>query len=354
LFLVVLVPSASTLVWLGVALVEQDHRVWADRELDRREAAADIIVRSLGDKLATAGAMAFAAGDIPDGAIVATIDSTRMAVRPSGTILWTRKSSFGSAGGADPFSAAEIDEFRGDGDRSIGRYSAWSRSSNRPVRAGALLRLARVSRVSGNIDAAIQHYRELNSFDDVEFDGMPASLVARRAICELLDQQGNAIELRDEAEALRTEFLSSRWELDRSGWLLTSDDIERWTGRAVEIPAERRALTIAADWLWQQFHDPLPTTALRASDGRRVFQADGIPVLVQWRKSGGRLDALFVPPSVIRQWARETVPSTLVPFDAVALTDELGVVITGTKPESGSRVVTRLFTETGLPWNILL
>src|SRR6266705_248983 len=32
LFLVVLVPSAATLIWLGAQLVEQDRRLWAGRD----------------------------------------------------------------------------------------------------------------------------------------------------------------------------------------------------------------------------------------------------------------------------------------------------------------------------------
>ena len=56
LFLMVLVPSAVTLVWLGAQLVDQDRRSWAELDLARRESAADIITRALGQQLAAADA----------------------------------------------------------------------------------------------------------------------------------------------------------------------------------------------------------------------------------------------------------------------------------------------------------
>ena len=44
LFLVVVLPPAATLVWLGLQLVEQDRSLWAQRELEGRQAAAEAIV----------------------------------------------------------------------------------------------------------------------------------------------------------------------------------------------------------------------------------------------------------------------------------------------------------------------
>ena len=56
LFLAVLVPPAAALVWLGVHLLEQDRTFLAQRESERREAAADSITHSLAQSLADAEA----------------------------------------------------------------------------------------------------------------------------------------------------------------------------------------------------------------------------------------------------------------------------------------------------------
>jgi hypothetical protein len=52
IFLGVVVPSAATLVWLGLRLLEQDRILSAQRDLERQDAAADTLVRSLTQTIA--------------------------------------------------------------------------------------------------------------------------------------------------------------------------------------------------------------------------------------------------------------------------------------------------------------
>jgi hypothetical protein len=233
LFLMVLVPSAATLVWLGVQLVEQDRRLWADRELERRESAADVIVRALGQRLAAADAE-LVEGKLPDGGVFVRCNGARMTVRPSDRILWLPTTGHLTEANAQAFADAEIAEFRQTGDRGLGAYTALARNGNPAVRAGALLRLARVHRSTGDVGAAIRHYRVLARVTDFAFNGMPADLLARRAICELLQQTRETASLVRESEALRVDLLSGRWALDRSGWSVAAEDVERWIGRPVD------------------------------------------------------------------------------------------------------------------------
>ena len=143
LFLAVLVPSGVTLVWLGVRLVDQDQRLWADRDLERREAAADILVRALGQTLASTETL-LAGGDVPDGAVLATLSTTSVSIRPSNAVLWTPTLSQLQESNSEKFAKAEIAEARQTGDRGLGIYASLRRDSDPSVRSGALWRLARL------------------------------------------------------------------------------------------------------------------------------------------------------------------------------------------------------------------
>ena len=67
LFLAVVAPPAVTLVWLGLQLLEQDRSLWAQRELERRQATAQAVVRSLEQSLAEAGRLT--QSPLPDGMV---------------------------------------------------------------------------------------------------------------------------------------------------------------------------------------------------------------------------------------------------------------------------------------------
>ena len=355
LFLMVLVPSAVTLVWLGAQLVDQDRRSWAELDLARRESAADIITRALGQQLAAADAE-LVKGDFLDGALFARFDGTAVTVRPSAGVLWLPTTPHLTEANVEAFAEAEIAEFRETADRGLGAYTVLARSRKPAVQAGALLRLARVHRSTGDVGAAIQDYRELARFTDFGFSGMPADLLARRAMCELLQQTRETASLAREAEALRVDLLAGRWPLDRSGWAVAAEDIERWTGRPIGVPPERQALTAALEWLWQQHASALGTRAADAISpvGRHVVRMDDISILILWRSSGDELRTFILPPAVIDRWARQAMLPNLSTADALLLTDEAGTIISGLKPHAGTRLVTRPATETGLPWNVTL
>src|SRR5262245_56635841 len=87
LYLVVLVPSAAMLVWLGVQLLEQDRRLLADRDLERRDAAADVIVRSL-DRTLASMEVALDRGLPPEGSVFVRADAAQTEIKPAGGIPW--------------------------------------------------------------------------------------------------------------------------------------------------------------------------------------------------------------------------------------------------------------------------
>jgi hypothetical protein len=300
LFLAVVVPSAVTLVWLGVRLLEQDQRLWADRDLERREAAADILVGALGQTLASAEA-ALSGGNVPDGAVLATLNAAGVTVLPSQyRILWTPAPPLREAN-SEKFASAEIAEFRKTGDRGLGAYTTLRRDADPRVKAGALFRLARLRLSSGDTAGAIQSYRELADLTGIAISGMPADLFARRQICRLIEEVGDKVSLEREAGSLRTDLQSGRWTLDRGGWEVSAEEVARWTGSPIETSAEQRALTEALDWLWQHVYraDRRGGSTLAESAGRRMFRHDDVSIFLQWRIEGTALTALLTPPSVM-------------------------------------------------------
>lgn len=87
-----------------------------------------------------------------------------------------------------PFADTEKLEFQGGAARALLTYREMARSPRPAVRAGALLRLARVHRRAARWDEALGAYGNLAEMDRVAIDGMPADLLARRATCSVLEE----------------------------------------------------------------------------------------------------------------------------------------------------------------------
>jgi signal transduction histidine kinase len=341
LFLAVLVPPAVTLVWLGVQLLEQDRNLWKQRDLERRQTSADAVVRSLAQMLSEAER--WGGHSIPEGALRVVISSGETHTEPPGRALWLSAPPPTTEADARDFADGEKFEFRGAAERALRSYDDLARSPQQAVRAGALLRIARVYRSRGRTGEALQAYRDLAAMSGVAIDNVPADLQARRAICDIFDESGRKADLLREAESLQADFLAGRWMLTRADWEFTAGQISRWTGHALVVPIERKALSEAADWLREESGHLDPS-------GRRVVSADE-PVTVLWRADGAKIAALAVVPSVVRAWLRRVGAGASGP---VSLTTDSGLVLTDGPPVSGSEAVRRTTAETGLPWNVIV
>jgi two-component system phosphate regulon sensor histidine kinase PhoR len=357
LFLAVLVPSAATLVWLGIQLLEQDRRLWADRELERRERAADRIVRELGDALAAAD-LALTTGPVPDGVVRVTWAAGGFRVDPPASVAWVPQTPRSLEAPAQPFADAEMAEARATADRGRSVYTRLSQAPDPGVRAGASMRLARVRRMSGELEAARRTYEELaRAFGPgqpvVTFGGMPVDLAARRAIGDLLETMGDRPALDHGAAELRRDLLAGQWMLDRAGWQLVADDLARWTGRPITLSPAAAAVTAALDWLWQQRrHDA--GDGQGAAEGREIVAHEEDSLLVRWRRDAEALRVLVFTPAGIGRLARASLPAAAHDDDSLVLTDLTGHVVVGARAERGTRVVMRAADETGLPWALTL
>ncbi len=225
-------------------------------------------------------------------------------------------------------------------------YERLSVSRDTFVRAGALVRSARLARRQGRSDDALAAYRELAKVTGVAVNGMPADLVARRMICDVLRSAGRPDVLTREADALRVDFSRARWPLDRTSWEVAAADIEKLTGAPAASP-EQRALSAAVE-IFQSAPGSI-------AQGRGVVDAGDVPVTLLWRREPAGNGLLVVPTSSVGKWVEQLRRrETLVTVGLAVLTDR-GEYIAGTAagPDEvvGSPVM-RLAADTGLPWTL--
>ena len=203
LFLAVVAPPAVTLVWLGLQLLEQDRSLWAQREQESRQATAQAVIRSLEQALAEAERLT--EPPPPEGMVRFTVSDEGVRATPADRALWLPVAPRFEEAEARQFTEAEKLEFQGGAEGARLTYQDMASSPQPEVRAGALLRLARVHRRTERWDDALGAYRSLADIHGVAIEGIPADLVARRAACSILAESGRTQELDQETAALEAE-----------------------------------------------------------------------------------------------------------------------------------------------------
>ena len=304
-FVLLLLLPAAAIVWLGVRLLEQDRSLESRQMAERRASACDRVAAALEQALA---ATERRLGSLePDGDAIQVIFSSERAEERH------------PEPPASVFAAGEDLEFRvQDSRRAAAAFQTLASSSEPQQRAGALLRLARNLRKSGDAEQALEAYARLARLHDAFVVGLPAELVARRSRCALLAQMGRTAALREEARSLQADLLGGRWRLDR--------------GTALDYLAQTRAclgsqpLVAGAEWLWS---GGLP-------NGRRSMVIDGQPLTLVWQTGDDRMVALVAGPGYQkRHW-----------FDpALARVDARGVRVNVTPAEGETAAG-------ALPWKI--
>ncbi len=345
LLLAVALPPAATLVWLGLQLLQQDRSLLAQRDLERRQVATEVVVRSLERSLAEAERRLFE-GPVPEGMVRFMLSAQGVEAQPADRVLWLPVPRLTQVAEERQFAEAERLEFQGSAERALILYQDAARSPKPEVRAGALLRVGRVRRLQKTWDEALSAYRSLAGIGDVAIEGAPADLQARRASCAILEESGRTEALAREAAGLEADVLAGRWTLDRPAWELTASEIERWTGHALPVSAERRMFSAVADLMWNERQ--------REGQPRRVVVVENTPVTVLWRTQGANAAALAISPAVLRAWTDNAIangPTAGVTLSVLAVSGEL---LAGPAPRAGSETVKAPASETGLPWTLVL
>ena len=353
LFLAVLLPPAVTLIWLGVRLLQQDQTLQAQRELESREAAAEIVTRSLSQSLLELEHRPMGS-TLPDDGLEIVVSSVGVQGQPAGRLLWTPSKTELPEAATQPFADAEKVEFRDAEDSALTVYRGLAAATDPQVRAGALLRLARVERNQHRIDKALDAYRSLAAIQGIAFDGTPSDFLARRSMCDLLETLDRSEELRREAKLLETDFVAGQWTLDRPTWELAAGQLERWTGHPANV-GDRKALSAAADWLWE-----MSRKGTLAPSGRESVFMEGKPITISWRSEPSpdktpRLTTVVIGPTILRDWIQKASSSGVSDrVGSVSLMTVSGELFAGDKPDSTTRIVKRNASDTGLPWTLVL
>jgi signal transduction histidine kinase len=351
--LVTLVPSLA-LIASGWRLLEQDRRLSLSQLSERREQAIDLAVSELEHLLASAehtvgdpqSLRSAAASD--DDAVGVTFGAEHVDAFPKGRLTFYPRSDAGSEAPAARFAEAEHLEFRQQALPDATRaYRSLAQSADRALRAGALIRLARVFRKTGDSGKALDAYAELGHVSGVAVGGVPADLLARWARCDLLESLQRRDDLQREAFALQADLVQGRWHLDRATYDLHVDEVSRWTGtRTTPARAEGRpALASAVETLWNDWQRQASDRS--AGVGRRVITTSSGRVTVVWTGTRERLSALLLGSAFVeRQWLARIKPA----LDRQHLRLELR----DAARDAAGQEARRAAVQTGLPWDVVV
>jgi signal transduction histidine kinase len=343
-FLGVAAPPALTLVWLGLQLLHEDRALLAQRDLERLQAAQAAVVRALEQSVAGAERHAID-GSVPAGTVRFVMTAESFDAQPADRVLWLPQSQAMPPAESARFADTERWEYQGGLERAQAVYLDAAKSSRTDVRAGGLLRLARIHRSRREWQPALDAYRSLAMITNVAIEHAPADLQARRAIGYVLQESGRRQELQREATRLETDLLSGRWKLDRPSWELTAREIAGWTGREVPATPARRLFSDAAQAL---VADPL-----RPGVARRLVSTETGTVLVLSRQQGARTFVLAVAPEVQQKWAADALAHGVAGMQ-LSLLHPAGALLIGIPPASSQATTRASASETGLPWTVAI
>jgi signal transduction histidine kinase len=334
-FVAIAIAPAVLLVWLGLRLYQQDQALEVQRIRERRETAADLIVARLQQALLNTEQGLTRETPAAD-ALIVVFGPRGIEVRPKDGLLYYPVAPATERRTGPVFQHAEELEFqRQDSRRALAEYRALAVSGDAAARAEAHFRIARMLRKAGQTDAALNAYAQAESAGEGSIEGVPLSLLARWARCDLLSELGRTDELRAAAARLDRDLLSGIWHLDRHLWEFHTAEVSRWLGTRENPPAAQMALAAGVEWVW----------ANQSDSGRHAFEAAGRPVTVLWRRAEAGLMALVAGPDYASTRWFASLPS-LAAAHSVTVT-------VGNAPHTGRAYETaRLAADTGLPWTV--
>ena len=341
-FLVLTLGPSLGLVWLGWRLLDQDRALENQRIGERRERAADQVVASLQRALQTSE-LDLAQRRAPTAgadALMVEFRAAEVLAHPSGSLLFRPPASVAQDVLVNVYRTAELYEFQHrDFERAISALQPLTRSPDPSIRAGALLRIARNQRKAGQLDPALRTYAELVAYDKTSADGLPASLVARRARCDVLAGLGRQQDLAKEAAELYTLLCRGQWRLSQAAYDVHAEEAAAWLGVNRDSEAPALALAEAVAWLAAQ-EGPEALDSGRASSVRHNRL-----VTILWARGPEGLRALVAGPQYLEsKWLSRVTPPA----------DTLRVTVTWNELTPGAAATGRSASVTGLPWPVLV
>jgi signal transduction histidine kinase len=250
-------------------LVQQDRAMEAQRARERLEYAAGKAA------LAIQGRMAAIEDQLVQG------HGLRFTPRGVEGILYQGSVDRSTAG--HDFRDAEALEFqRKDPVAAAAEYRRLSASADPATRAGALVRLGRVLRNTGDAAGALRAYESLQALGSLTVDGEPAEMIARVARCRIYESSGDHERLQAESGEMARTLRSGTVRMDRATFSLYRDMLREW-GAAGPSP-DALATTEAALDLWQEWR-----SGVLPARGRRLVRGS---ILAVWSGSAAAVSTL--------------------------------------------------------------
>jgi signal transduction histidine kinase len=342
LFVLTLV-AVSALAWFGRSLLEQERAVENQRAEERQEQAADRIATKLREALAETGERLGywilnppAEGKPVEGVLLIS-DGNALTVTPRNALLYRPTASGESCDDVSEqtFAEGESLEFQqGRLTRALDWYKNLANAKDPAVRAGALLRAARVLRKLSRIPDARAAYVRLAAIPGIRVAGAPSEMVARFSLSELSDD-------RPEAESLERDLLQGRWSLSRGQFAFYWSETSRLAGRTLPPPREAAALSDAAAQVWSDMMRE------EAPSGERAVWAGDAPWLAIWSGKPSHRAVLISSPAPVfgAALSHEDV--------SCGLADAEGRMLLGRKSDL-MRATVRTPAEAHLPWTLYI
>ena len=281
----------------GWRLIDQQRDIDEQQVQRQLSATAAEMAAGMRSKLAETGERLSAAVANPDappampGAAILTVRPDGSAIATNGGLPFVPAVPDSSAVDAMFVEGEALEFSRTDLVGAAIRYQRFASHRDPAIRAGAVLRLARVALKRGDRLEALQRYQQLEQLGNVRVTHLPARFVALYQQRELTSTDGD-----DERKQQLTSTLTAG--LDAGAWVLARRDAAFYRDQ-LGMPNVPPAwpLAEAIDAAWQA------TGRGMANRGQRVFDSGPRNVLVMWR-AGGSVSAMmaafvdeFLPPA---------------------------------------------------------
>ncbi|MGQ0735670.1 MAG: ATP-binding protein [Acidobacteriota bacterium] len=376
LFLGTTLLLLAGLGWLAWGSFDQERAVEAQRVHDRLDASTDLIAAEIRQKLTEIetelarlsvgpapsldDAAAQFARSLHTDTVLVLFSSDGVRSYPTERLVYHPALPQVEELDLAEYAVGEAFEFvERDYGSAIAYFEALAQTGQRPLRAGALLRMGRNQRKAGKRDDALATYGLLARLEGVALGGRPADLLARRARCALLEELGRHAELRAEAALLQRDLGRGRWPLTRGTYEHFAGETARWLsadgaskpGQSVPNP-ESLALATGVEELWERWERDRGAPEMFA--GRTTLMSNGRFVFCFWRGTPERLAALVGGPGFVEHQVLDSLRPVLERQRAdLTLADGEGRPVASSDLDGArGQSVVRTMAETTLPWTL--
>lgn len=333
LFLLTLV-SVSALAVFGWRLLEGERLIEAQQSQDHLEHAADHLAAMIREALAKSD-QRLADGRVLQGEILFELSAMSLSDSPPGQLLYYPLPAPDPEPHSKIFEQAELLEFaEAQPAEALRGFERLTHSADPSVRAGALLRSARVLSRLGRHAEAGAVYRKLASMNE-SVAGVPAALAARFIMCQRSHSRQEAIDLQE-------DLSSGRWRLTRAQFEFYWSEVGQMAGNAVSPPPQKSRSTRIAEFVWNdRMNHP-------ESHGYEAEWIGGVPVVLIWRGAPDERRVLAMRPESLIHHDNPAI------YDVhYAFVDPKGHTLAGVKDTSTHSVI-RTAAGDDLPWTLFV